>query len=101
MNLILPNIHRIPQPQYQHHVELLLPSILTDFRGTATVVLNLELQCREDGRITAAAIAANRLLGQVAKSSGALDSDTSRSTAETATRHARAIHDGQIGLLAS
>jgi len=48
MNLIFPHIHRIRELSINAMFGSALPSILTDFHGIATMMLNLELQCQED-----------------------------------------------------
>jgi hypothetical protein len=48
MNLIAPHIHRIRELSINVMFSSSLPSILTDFHGTATMMFKLELHCRED-----------------------------------------------------
>jgi hypothetical protein len=48
MNLIFPHIHRIRELSINVMFSSSLPSILTDFHGTAAMMLNLKLQCRAD-----------------------------------------------------
>jgi hypothetical protein len=48
MNIIVPHIHRIRDLRINVMFSSSLPSILRDFHGTATMMLNLQLQCMED-----------------------------------------------------
>jgi hypothetical protein len=94
MNIISPHIYRIRNLSINVMFSSSLPSILTDFHGIAAMMLNLELQCKEDdgGSYRSESVAA--------KSSNVRNSEASSSTAEIGTKRSGATRSGQARLLA-